>query len=129
MTLEFGDKSRGPRGGSARRDDGNVTTSLDAVRARLDDDTVAARLADLPEWERAGDEIVRTFTCPDFPAAVAFVVRIGFLAEAKNHHPDVDVRWKRVKVALTTHDLDGLSDWDFELAAEIDGVAPGADGD
>jgi 4a-hydroxytetrahydrobiopterin dehydratase len=94
------------------------------MRARLDDDAVTARLGGLPEWERVGDEIVRTFECPDFPAAIAFVVRIGFLAEAKNHHPDLDVRWRRVKVALTTHDLDGISEWDFELAAEIDAVAP-----
>ncbi len=94
------------------------------MRARLDDDAVTARLAALPGWDRSGDEIVRTFECPDFPAAIAFVVRIGFLAEAKDHHPDLDVRWRRVRVALTTHDLDGLSDWDFELAAQIDGVAP-----
>jgi len=96
------------------------------VRARLDDDAAAARLAELPGWERMGDEIVRTFDCGDFPSAVAFVVRVGFLAEAKDHHPDLDVRWKRVKVALTTHDLGGLSDWDFELAAQIDAVAPPA---
>jgi 4a-hydroxytetrahydrobiopterin dehydratase len=94
------------------------------VRARLDDDAVATRLAALPEWERVGDEIVRTCECPDFPDAIAFVVRIGFLAEAKNHHPDLDIRWRRVRVALTTHDLGGISDWDFELAAEIDAVAP-----
>jgi 4a-hydroxytetrahydrobiopterin dehydratase len=97
---------------------------LGGVRARLDDDAAAARLAELPGWERTGDEIVRTFDCGDFPSAVAFVVRVGFLAEAKDHHPDLDVRWKRVKVALTTHDLGGLSDWDFELASEIDAVAP-----
>jgi 4a-hydroxytetrahydrobiopterin dehydratase len=90
--------------------------SVGVVRARLDDDAAAARLADLPAWERSGDEIVRTYDCG------------GFLAEAKDHHPDLDVRWKNVKVALTTHDLGGLSDWDFELATEIDAVAPGGDG-
>ena len=94
------------------------------MRARLDDDAVAARLTELPGWERTGDEIVRTFDCGDFPAAIAFVVRVGFLAEAKDHHPDLDVRWRRVKIALTTHDVGGLSDWDFELAAQIDAVAP-----
>jgi 4a-hydroxytetrahydrobiopterin dehydratase len=94
------------------------------VRVRLDDDVITARLAALPGWSRAGEEIVRTFECPDFPAAIAFVVRIGFLAEAKDHHPDLDVRWRRVRVALTTHDLGGLSDWDFELAAQVDAVAP-----
>lgn len=94
------------------------------MRAPLDDDAITARLGALPGWTREGDEIARTFECPDFPAAIAFVVRIGFLAEAKDHHPDLDVRWRRVRVALTTHDLGGLSDWDFELAAQIDGVAP-----
>ena len=107
---------------SALRNGGRTTASLDAMRARLDDDTAAARLADLAGWERAGDEIVRTFTCPDFPAAVAFVVRIGFLAEAKNHHPDLDVRWKRVRVALTTHDAGGLTAKDIDLAREIQGI-------
>ncbi|MGZ6899275.1 MAG: 4a-hydroxytetrahydrobiopterin dehydratase [Acidimicrobiia bacterium] len=94
------------------------------MRDRLDDDAAAARLAGLPGWERVGDEIVRTFECPDFPTAIAFVVRVGFLAEAKDHHPDLDVRWRRVRVALTTHDLGGLSDWDFDLAGQIDAVAP-----
>ena len=94
------------------------------MRARLDDDQVAAQLATIPAWERAGDAIERGFECPDFAAAIAFVVRIGFLAEAKDHHPDLDIRWRRVRVLLTTHDVDGLTDWDFELAAEIDAVAP-----
>ena len=85
---------------------------------------VSERLKAVEEWHRDGDEIVRTFECPDFAAAIAFVVRIGFLAEAKDHHPDLDIRWRRVRVALTTHDVGGLTDWDFELATEIDTVAP-----
>jgi 4a-hydroxytetrahydrobiopterin dehydratase len=93
------------------------------VRGRLDDDSITTRLAGLPGWIRTGDEIERTFECPDFAAAIAFVVRIGFLAEAKDHHPDVDLRWRRVRVALTTHDVGGLSDRDFELAEQIDAVA------
>ena len=94
------------------------------MRERLEDSVVAQRLDTLPEWSRVGDEIVRTFECPDFGAAIGFVVRIGFLAEAMDHHPDLDVRWRRVLVALTTHDLGGLSDWDFDLAAAIDAIAP-----
>lgn len=94
------------------------------MRTRLDDGTISEWLGRLPGWTRVGDEIVRTYECPDFAAAIAFVVRIGFLAEAKDHHPDLDVRWRRVRVALTTHDVGGLSDWDFELAAAIDEVAP-----
>ena len=94
------------------------------MRARLDDDQVGAQLVTIPAWERAGDAIVCTFECPDFATAIAFVVRVGFLAEAKDHHPDLDIRWRRVRVLLTTHDVGGLTDWDFELAREIDAVAP-----
>ena len=94
------------------------------MRTRIAEDDLASRLVAVPAWARDGDAIVRTYECPDFAAAIAFVVRIGFLAEAKDHHPDLDVRWRRVRVLLTTHDLDGLSDWDFELAAAIDAVAP-----
>lgn len=94
------------------------------MRARLDDSGVATHLATLPAWERDGDAIVRTYECPDFAGAIAFVVRIGFLAEAKDHHPDLDIRWRRVRVLLTTHDVAGLTDWDFELAAAIEAVAP-----
>lgn len=91
---------------------------------RLDDDAIAAGLARLPGWERAGDELRKDFTCPSFPDAIAFVVRIGFLAERANHHPDLDVRWRTVTVALTTHDAGGLSALDLELAGEIEQVVP-----
>jgi 4a-hydroxytetrahydrobiopterin dehydratase len=93
-----------------------------AVMARpslLADDEVAAALGGLPGWAREGDEIVRTFECASFPDAVAFVVRIGFLAEGANHHPDLDVRWRRVRVALTTHDAGGLTALDVELARAV----------
>jgi len=79
-----------------------------------------AGLAGLAGWERSGDEIVKTYECASFPAAVAFVVQIGFAAEARNHHPDLDIRWRKVKVALTTHDSGGLTDKDIELATVIE---------
>ena len=66
-----------------------------------------------------GDEIVRTFECASFPDAIAFVVRIGFFAERADHHPDLDVRWRKVRAALTTHDAGGLTALDLDLAAEI----------
>ena len=70
-----------------------------------------ARLAELPGLgaRRRRDPQGRS-SCASFPAAIAFVVRIGFLAEATNHHPDLDIRWRTVHVALTTHDVGGLSD-------------------
>ncbi|HTK17692.1 MAG TPA: 4a-hydroxytetrahydrobiopterin dehydratase, partial [Acidimicrobiia bacterium] len=67
-------------------------------------------------------EIVKTFDRETFPGAIAFVVRIGFFAEKADHHPDLDVRWKRVRVALSTHDAGGLTAKDFDLAREIEGI-------
>jgi 4a-hydroxytetrahydrobiopterin dehydratase len=88
----------------------------------LADAEIAAALAALPDWSRDGDEIVKTFECASFPAAIAFVVQIGFLAEKADHHPDLDVRWRKVKVALSTHSAGGLTNRDFDLAAEIEAL-------
>jgi 4a-hydroxytetrahydrobiopterin dehydratase len=90
--------------------------------ATLADAEITARLAALPGWAREGDEIVKTFDCGTFAAAIAFVVRIGFFAERADHHPDLDVRWKRVKVALTTHDAGGLTSNDFDLATQVEDI-------
>ena len=86
----------------------------------LDDDQITTRLATLGGWEREGDEIVKTFELPTFPDAIAFVTRIAERAEAADHHPDIDIRWRNVRIALTTHDAGGLSDLDFDLAREIE---------
>ncbi len=88
--------------------------------ARLSDPDVVAALATLPGWVRRGEEIEKTFKLPTFPAAVAFVVAVADRAEAANHHPDIDIRWRRVRCALTTHDEGGLTDKDVALAREID---------
>ena len=88
--------------------------------ARLSDDQVSARLPEIPEWERQGDEIVRSYRAPSFIEGIAFVQRVAELAEAANHHPDIDIRWRTVRIALTTHDAGGLSGNDFNLAAQID---------
>ncbi len=98
-----------------------------APAAKLSDTDVAAALGDLPGWSREGDEITRTFECASFADAIAFVTRIGFLAEAANHHPDLDIRWRKVRVALVTHDAGGLTQADVDLAAEITGVFPPGD--
>ena len=89
----------------------------------LSEAEVGSALAALPGWSRTGDEIEKTFDRGTFPDAIAFVVRVGFLAESADHHPDLDVRWKRVRVALTTHDSGGLTANDVELAQQIEAVA------
>ena len=80
------------------------------------DDRLRAR----PGWERIGDDIVRTFELPTFLQAIAFVNRIAAIAERSDHHPDLDIRYRRVRVGLTTHDEGGISPLDFEVAAAID---------
>jgi 4a-hydroxytetrahydrobiopterin dehydratase len=87
----------------------------------LDDDQISTRLTALSGWERQGDEIVKTFELPTFPEAIAFVGRIAERAEAADHHPDLDIRYRKVRVALSTHDAGGLTDLDFDLATEIEG--------
>ena len=88
----------------------------------LADAEISSALDLLSGWTREGDEIVKTFDCRTFAGAIAFVVQVAFLAERADHHPDIDVRWSRVRVALTTHDANGLTNRDLDLAAEIEGI-------
>jgi 4a-hydroxytetrahydrobiopterin dehydratase len=73
-----------------------------------------------PDWELVGESISRTFTFEDFTGSVAFIVRVGYLAEAANHHPDIDIRWNRVTLVLSTHEAGALTAMDTTLAAAID---------
>ena len=82
-----------------------------------------ARLASVPEWEIVNGELVRTFQFKDFRAALTFVNRVGELAEQAGHHPDIDIRYNRVRLVLVTHDAGGLTDKDFNLAARADTAA------
>ena len=92
--------------------------------ATLSDDELADALTGLPGWEAAGGALVKRFELADFPAAVAFVVRVGFAAEAADHHPDLDVRYRRVTVTLSTHSAGGVTPNDLDLAAAIDALFP-----
>jgi len=92
------------------------------VVAVLSDAQVDAGLADLTDWSRAGDAIETTYELASFPDAVAFVTRVAFLAEAANHHPDLDIRWRRVRVVLSTHDEGGITDKDLALAEAIEAL-------
>ncbi|MGQ0803912.1 MAG: 4a-hydroxytetrahydrobiopterin dehydratase [Actinomycetota bacterium] len=91
----------------------------------LPDAEIKRGLANLTGWSRSGDEIEKTFELPTFPDAVAFVTRVGFLAEAANHHPDLDVRYRKVRVALSTHSEGGITEKDLALAGEIESAATG----
>ena len=86
---------------------------------RLSDDAIATGLQDLPGWERNGDEIIRTVRFPEFMDGIRFIERVAALAEAADHHPDIDIRYRNVRFALSTHDEGGLTEKDLQLAAQI----------
>ena len=85
-------------------------------------------LQKLPGWTIQGDAITRQFTFPGFPDAVAFIVRLGFAAEAADHHPDLLVNYKRVTVTYSTHSEGGLTDKDFAGAETATKIATGVGG-
>jgi 4a-hydroxytetrahydrobiopterin dehydratase len=89
--------------------------------SRLDEAGVIEALRRTPGWERTGAEIRRTYRFGDFREALAFVNRVGELAERAGHHPDIDIRYNAVTLALSTHDAGGLTAKDFELARAIGG--------
>jgi 4a-hydroxytetrahydrobiopterin dehydratase len=89
---------------------------------RLDDTAVEEGLQHLPGWERRGDEIVKTFMREDFAHAMVFVNEVAGAAEAAGHHPDIDIRWNKVTLALSSHAEGGLTERDFQLAARIQGL-------
>jgi 4a-hydroxytetrahydrobiopterin dehydratase len=85
----------------------------------LDDTAVAAALDELPGWEREGDALVRTAELPSFPVAIEVVDRVAALAEKRDHHPDIDVRWRTLTFRCSTHSEGGLTQLDVDLAAAI----------
>jgi 4a-hydroxytetrahydrobiopterin dehydratase len=87
--------------------------------SRLDDTAVEEGLQRLPGWERRGNQILKTFVRKDFANAITFVNEVADAAEAAGHHPDIDIRWNKVTLALSSHAEGGLTDSDFQLAARI----------
>ena len=94
--------------------------------ATLSDFEISDALAGLPGWERAGGAITREFRFAGFPDAIAFVVRLSYDAEAADHHPDLDVRYNRVRVTLSTHSEGGVTTKDLDLARAADLAGGGA---
>jgi len=80
-------------------------------------------LSSLPAWRIEAGELVRTFKFEDFRASLRFVNQVGELAEEAQHHPDIDIRYNQVRLALVTHDAGGLTTKDFDLAGRADKLA------
>ncbi|MEU2253043.1 4a-hydroxytetrahydrobiopterin dehydratase [Nocardia xishanensis] len=93
----------------------------------LSEAEIADALAGLPNWSRSGDNITRTVQAASFPAGIDLVRRVADAAEAANHHPDIDIRWRKVTFTLSTHSAGGLTALDFGLAREIDLLASQSD--
>ena len=90
---------------------------------KLTEDEIAPHLAKLPGWTRAGEAIAKTYQFKDFSHAMDFVNQVGQAAESVNHHPDIDIRYSKVTLTLTTHDSGGLTQNDVSLAAACDDFA------
>lgn len=81
------------------------------------------RVASLPDWQIESGELTRTFAFKDFVAALGFVNRVGQAAEAAGHHPDIDIRYNKVRLTLVSHDAGGLTEKDFDLAGKANDLA------
>lgn len=86
----------------------------------LDERTITTKLQSLPHWKLDGGELVRRLEFASFVEAMEFVNSVAELAEGAGHHPDIDIRYNKVRLALVSHDAGGLTDRDFDLAAAID---------
>lgn len=92
---------------------------MESSKQRLSKEEIRELLRDLPEWAYEEGKLVRFWTFADFTAAMNFVKRVARLAEEANHHPDIDIRYNRVKLALSSHDAGGITDRDSNLARSI----------
>jgi len=88
-------------------------------KTKLSPDQLTALLRDLPDWKLEDGQLVRTWTFKDFVAAIAFVNRIAELAEQAGHHPDIDIRYNKVKLALVSHDAGGITVRDADMARQV----------
>ena len=89
----------------------------------LDDVAVQAWLRTHADWSQSGQEITRSVECASFPAAIALVQQVADEAERRDHHPDIDIRWRTLRFTLSTHSAGGITQQDLDLAAEIDRLA------
>ena len=92
---------------------------------RLSDAELSAALSELPLWSGDGNGLHRTVELPSFRDAVAGIVAIADVAEEMDHHPDIDLRWRTLHLALVSHSAGGVTALDLELARRIDALLPG----
>lgn len=88
--------------------------------ATLNEESIAGWLDSRPGWKRDGESITKLFTFPSFRDSIVFVNRVATIADSVKHHPDIDIRNRKVLLSVTTHDAGGLTENDFDLAQRVD---------
>jgi 4a-hydroxytetrahydrobiopterin dehydratase len=91
----------------------------------LSDIEIHRELSSMPGWSRRGNTIVKVFSFPAFLDGIAWVQRVADAAEARDHHPDLDIRYTKITVTLSTHSAGGITVKDLDLARTLDGLAVG----
>lgn len=91
--------------------------------AILTRESIDAGLESLNDWRDDGSSIVREIRCKDFVDAIGFVTRVALVAQARDHHPDIDIRWNTVKLSFVTHSEGGITAKDLEMAEAVDSLS------
>ncbi len=91
--------------------------------AGLNEAEIASELQKLPGWSFEDGQITRTFNFDSFLSGIEFVRNVAGAAEAADHHPDIDIRYSAIKIAVSSHDVGGITERDFKLAAEVSNLA------
>jgi 4a-hydroxytetrahydrobiopterin dehydratase len=89
----------------------------------LSDTDIAANLAKLPGWQRAGKAIEKVFACKDFMGSMKFVHAVANISNAVDHHPDIGISWDKVTITIWSHDAGGVTARDFDLAVRIEAAS------
>jgi 4a-hydroxytetrahydrobiopterin dehydratase len=92
------------------------------MRQKLSDLEIQRALGGLAGWSRRGETLVKTYTFERFADGIAFVDRVAVAADAMDHHPDIDIRYTKVTMSLSTHDAGGITTSDLQLSEKIEGA-------
>jgi 4a-hydroxytetrahydrobiopterin dehydratase len=103
-------------------DSPKTLTRNEDMPAKLSDLEIQRALGTLPGWARRGEVLTKSFTFPTFAEGISFVQRVAKAADGMNHHPDIDIRYTKVVLTLSTHDAGGITEADLSLARTVETV-------
>lgn len=93
-------------------------------RRKLNEAEISSRIETMPGWVHDDGRLRKLVATGNFNRGVQYVLKIGAIADRLNHHPDILLTYPRVTIEIYTHDVGGITDFDFELARQIDGIQP-----